>query len=1011
MPRKSEQPRGYRNRTEQVGTSYPNPYEYLPTGTQAAPSANPTLRATKIKKDRRTFHADPDAANQHQLYFIKSYTTETMRSGFVGFEAAIAELYSFALGYRRASKAKHIQYNPTGTAAQLKNGGFVSKKIPGNSESFYDLAIKDFNANLAWNNQRKTPQAKSCWEYYMPSHDFIRMINDGDLGSVVAASRALLENDLHWNNLFLNGNGEFSRIDFDQSLIPWRNSFSASNMIERMGIFKDVTPEHLEHLIDPDEQKFNPFNNILKLGQKDKQPPIMLSNSLLGIHLFRLEDGDVTFQMNKWKIFIKFALLSVNDIEEIFAAHMPSDLTENETHPLLPRDPAGIARLLYNRFQNYFHAMIKSRNFREIWESYGGKIQQDIINEITVYNLAHSKETQTGLQIPIKQVKGFIYAIQPINVLSSPTLTSSSTGVYPFNTLPWPYSDHLPQLSPDGKILTFNMMTQMRYNRPKEGTGFYNNGFGIGQAITGDDNSWNEADETYKMRIEAQAAVIADIIASTFISRNRLIETICLQEAPSTLELQDAFYSAFTKRLSAYPICEHYFGHLSLREGRNNTMTYTLNETQVSEDLELKTQTDAIAHLSSQQQAEVKKHKALTIIQKNDGTVVVNLHGNYQVSIWPFVKALTAYFLRKNLFPIFTGDFNRHPGQDPIPVGFIFTTAGAGSFSHPASFRTITPPIPIVNSCLDGFIVPNISGKTPSAYLDTTRTPANFAIPSDIDHHHHAQLISFDRYLANFPAGYAMDNSWRKTSFLTNNQYGITSNTGQYPTSTPTATSTTVRVTQRMQPAPRPAKPVADNPTIIVAKPAATAAENSTPAAPPAADAPVSTPPQQEADASDTELDMKMKGIASKIQEQANKLKKDHPNESTALGALKTQIDSYYTSFKTLTQRKTPGALNLLTDIAEKAITIQKRNDLRIAQSRGKGQLRRGFINVALMATLIGLIALLLITYGNKPGLRQRNFLKLLATGNATFWKTTTESALDKATKVAETIKNQNTKN
>lgn len=541
---------------------------------------------------------------------------------------------------------------------------------------------------------------------------------------------------------------------------------------------------------------------------------------------------------------------------------------------------------------------------------------------------------------------------------------------YPQDHLPWPYSDHLPQLSPDGKILTFNMMTQMRHNMSASGSSYYNNGYGMGYNPSVP-HSANESDEAYKQRVQAQASELADLLFSM-----PNLETICLQEAPKDLT---AFEEAFKKQLDTYalPLTQaenapkrqliaQLRDHLS-RNLQTSNGTIILSAKAATTPSVPSTKEELLKDISSflnEEKAQlkeggpkltdiegqlgaIKKEKGnplyFSFFEKDDGTVIINLHGNYIKSQWPFVQALTSYFLnKKNLFPIFTGDFNRAPGQDPIPDGFILTNAGPGSFSHPArKYGTNKGERLITDESLDHFIVPNIPNKTPRAYLTESAT---FQIPTiHITTQNHAAISPY------------LESKSHEKFKLPDNQL-------------PTPTSKTVPQTFTINTGIYPHYSIPED-----------------------------------------MLEKKLSEIRNEIQNQILKLQTKHQSEADALQELLTKIDMYKNVDNTDHQNK----LAKLQEIADEAINIQKRNDLCIAQSRGKGQLKRGFINVALMVTLIGLVGLLIATYLNKPGLRKYNIFQrmgLLASGNATFWQTSTESALNKAAKVAETIKKENKK-
>ncbi|CAM4433962.1 MAG: hypothetical protein LEGION0398_MBIBDBAK_01364 [Legionellaceae bacterium] len=166
------------------GYKYKNCDQFYEISDKPNESAHLVTKTFKISK--KSFFSILD---KKSIFFLKPYGDVFLKKNIHELEATSAEIYRFLLGPNRAPKVRVL------IDEKNKAWGTVSKQIP-DFKSFYE----------ARNEKLELVSDKALIE--------------AGFGSLMAASYALEEYDLHGNNYGFNDSGKLSRIDFDQNLLP-----------------------------------------------------------------------------------------------------------------------------------------------------------------------------------------------------------------------------------------------------------------------------------------------------------------------------------------------------------------------------------------------------------------------------------------------------------------------------------------------------------------------------------------------------------------------------------------------------------------------------------------------------------------------------------------------------------------------------------------------------------------------------------------------------------------------
>lgn len=271
----------------------------------------------------------------------------TKKINSVQLEAAMADFYRYLLGPDRVPKT-HVFQKESGDRYLL-----ISREIEGYTSfrDYYD-----------WSTA--------------PEKFTAQRLVQGGVASMQVANLVLEESDCHRGNFGFDKSGKVVRIDFDLSL--------GSISREKLGKpynpanYTTLTQGDLENLFFP--PTFHPYNSILHL-HRDSTSEFIDSDTSLAMTLKEAEFSDEFFKLDKWRTLLKAAILSRENIEMIFSAHIKDkDIVEVLTDHL------------FARIQTIKQIIPQIEEFRSVFFRHHAKLAAQIENDIDEYNRSLSKK-------------------------------------------------------------------------------------------------------------------------------------------------------------------------------------------------------------------------------------------------------------------------------------------------------------------------------------------------------------------------------------------------------------------------------------------------------------------------------------------------------------------------------------------------------------------------------------------------------------------------------------------
>ncbi len=222
------------------------------------------------KKKGKLNQSDDNLFNSiDKSYYIKQSPGELNQ-----IEALSSELYRLLLGKDRSAKARPVFDGRLGILV-----GTASKEISG----FQSLA--DYYEKLKPNSEEE-------------NKNFIKGLINAGLGNVLAAYELLAENDDHFGNTGLNGEGKLTHIDSDQTLYPMTAMYHGNRDKNIQENF-EVNQDRIESLVGVKSPAGNCFSNEIrtKMGED-------FSNCV-----FDSIKKNEKFIEDKWRTCLKYLLI------------------------------------------------------------------------------------------------------------------------------------------------------------------------------------------------------------------------------------------------------------------------------------------------------------------------------------------------------------------------------------------------------------------------------------------------------------------------------------------------------------------------------------------------------------------------------------------------------------------------------------------------------------------------------------------------------------------------------
>ncbi|CAM4453531.1 MAG: hypothetical protein LEGION0398_MBIBDBAK_00022 [Legionellaceae bacterium] len=324
------------------------------------------LKKEKPEKEKTPEKKEKALPYATTIRYAKFYHPDDLQLNKPIGEVCTAEFYRYLLGPDRVPKVRLIINEKKDII------GSYSTHIP-EFQSFCDTKI------IPSDRITKKPIVKD-----IPND---RLIKAG-MGSLMAASYAMGENDLHANNYGFNSERQLSRIDFDQNYTAFfqekeyqfniLNKNTATPELFTFIFSSKPNAKDMENIFTPSPTN-STYNNPHKYaiyfektnGSVKENPP---ADKEFGLNNMA---EHIDFRIDKWKTFIKLALLSQDDIGKMIKPHIPDDTAFNK-----------YLKFIDNRFSQLKTELFNSVDFILILSQNKNAILHQIKTENELYNLS-----------------------------------------------------------------------------------------------------------------------------------------------------------------------------------------------------------------------------------------------------------------------------------------------------------------------------------------------------------------------------------------------------------------------------------------------------------------------------------------------------------------------------------------------------------------------------------------------------------------------------------------------